>query len=229
MKHTFTWNGHSNFTIMSGDKTIIIDPFFEGNPKASDTWESIDNVDAVLITHDHGDHIGQAVEICNATGATLVCIFDLVEKMVGKGVDPARIIGMNIGGTVAVAGIRIKMVQAMHSSATGAPAGYILTYEDGYCVYFAGDTGLFSSMKLFGKLHKIDVALLPTGGWFTMDSCDAAYACKLLKCKTVIPMHYGTFPILEKDAKSFTAHCAELAPDCKVLELEVGKPVEVKG
>ncbi len=198
MQHTFTWNGHSNFTIKSDDKTVIIDPFFEGNPKASATWESISKADAVLVTHDHGDHIGQAVEICKATGATLVCIFDLVEKMIGLGIDQNNIIGMNIGGTVSVAGIKIKMVQAMHSSATGAPAGYILTYEDDYCVYFAGDTGLFASMELFGKLHDIDVALLPTGGWFTMDSKDAAYACKLLGCKTAIPhafryvSHLGT-------------------------------------
>ena len=223
MQHTFTWNGHSNFTIKSDDKTIIIDPFFEGNPKASATWESINKADAVLVTHDHGDHIGQAVEICKSTGATLVCIFDLVEKMVGLGIDQNNIIGMNIGGTVAVAGIKIKMVQAMHSSATGAPAGYILTYEDDFCVYFAGDTGLFASMELFGKLHDIDVALLPTGGWFTMDSKDAAYACKLLGCKTAIPMHFGTFPILEQDAVSFKQACAELAPKCKVVELEVGK------
>ncbi|WP_320175524.1 metal-dependent hydrolase [Maridesulfovibrio sp.] len=227
MKHTFTWNGHSNFTIKSDDKTVIIDPFFKGNPKASTTWESISKADAVLVTHDHGDHIGQAVEICKATGATLVCIFDLVEKMVGLGVDQSRIIGMNIGGTVSVAGIKIKMVQAMHSSATGAPAGYILTYEDDFCVYFAGDTGLFASMEFFGKLHDIDVALLPTGGWFTMDSKDAAYACKLLKCKTAIPMHYGTFPILEQDAISFKEACAELAPKCNVVELEVGTEKEV--
>ncbi|WP_421901982.1 metal-dependent hydrolase [Maridesulfovibrio sp.] len=227
MKHVFTWNGHSNFTIQSNDKTVIIDPFFEGNPTASATWESISKADAVLVTHDHGDHIGQAVEICKATGATLVCIFDLVEKMVGLGIDQNNIIGMNIGGTVSVAGIKIKMVQAMHSSATGAPAGYILTYEDDYCVYFAGDTGLFASMELFGKLHDIDVALLPTGGWFTMDSKDAAYACKLLGCKTAIPMHFGTFPILEQDAIDFKEACSELAPECKVVELEIGKEQEV--
>ncbi|HAS89553.1 MAG TPA: metal-dependent hydrolase [Desulfovibrio sp.] len=227
MKHVFTWNGHSNFTIKSDDKTVIIDPFFEGNPKASATWESIKEADVVLVTHDHGDHIGQAVEICKATGATLVCIFDLLEKMIEQGVNQEKLIGMNIGGTVSVAGIKIKMVQAMHSSATGAPAGYILTYEDDFCIYFAGDTGLFASMEIFGKLHDIDFALLPTGGWFTMDSKDAAYACKLLNCKTAIPMHFGTFPILEQDAVSFKEACAEFAPDCKVVELEIGREREI--
>ncbi len=227
MQHRFTWNGHSNFTIKSGDKTVIIDPFFEGNPKASTTWESISKADAVLVTHDHGDHIGQAVEICKATGATLVCIFDLLEKMIAQGLDQEKLIGMNIGGTVSVAGIKIKMVQAMHSSVTGAPAGYILTYDDDFCVYFAGDTGLFASMELFGKLHDIDVALLPTGGWFTMDSKDAAYACKLLNCKKAIPMHYGTFPILEQDAVIFKDACADFAPKCTVVELKIGIEKEI--
>ncbi len=228
MKHIFTWNGHSNFTIQSDDKTIIIDPFFEGNPMASERWDSIKHADAVLVTHDHGDHVGQAAEICKATGAQLVCIFDFIEDMIGQGVDGNNIIGMNIGGTVEVSRIKIKMVQAMHSSASGAPAGFIITYPDNFCVYFAGDTGIFSSMELFGKLHDIDVALLPTGGWFTMDSREAAYACKLLNCKKVIPMHYGTFPILEQDAKSFTEHCAEMAPNCEVVELEVASPREVE-
>ncbi len=228
MKHTFTWNGHSNFTIQSDDKTIVIDPFFEGNPKATATWRSIKQADAVLVTHDHGDHVGQAAEICKATGAELVCIFDFIEDMIAQGVSGDKIIGMNIGGTIEVSGIKVKMVQAMHSSASGAPAGFIITYPDNFCVYFAGDTGLFSSMELFGKRHDIDVAVLPTGGWFTMDSEDAAYACKLLDCKTAIPMHFGTFPILEQNAKSFTHHCSEQAPDCKVVELEIGTPQEIK-
>ncbi|WP_320169705.1 metal-dependent hydrolase [Maridesulfovibrio sp.] len=228
MQHTFTWNGHSNFTIGCGDKIIVVDPFYEGNPKSCNSWESVSKADIVLVTHDHGDHLGQAVEISKATGATLVCIFDLVEKMIAAGVSAERIIGMNIGGTVEVCGIQIKMVQAMHSAPTGAPAGYIMTSEDGYCVYFAGDTGLFSSMELFGKLHDIDVAMLPTGGWFTMDSGDAAYACKLLRCRAAIPMHYGTFPILEQGAQSFIDHCAELAPECEVWELEVGVMFEAE-
>lgn len=226
MKHLFTWNGHSNFTIQSDDKTIIIDPFFEGNPRATAKWNSITQADAVLVTHDHGDHVGQAAEICKTTGAELVCIFDFIEDMIAQGVSGDKIIGMNIGGTIEVAGIKIKMVQAMHSSSSGAPAGFIITYPDDFCIYFAGDTGLFSSMELFGKLHDIDVAILPTGGWFTMDSKDAAYACKLLNCKTAIPMHFGTFPILEQDSQLFSEHCAELAPDCKVVELKVGAAQE---
>ncbi len=228
MNHIFTWNGHSNFKIKSGDKTVIIDPFFEGNPKAPVSWDSVKEADVVLVTHDHGDHVGQAAEICCATGATLVCIFDFIESMIAQGVSGNNIIGMNIGGTVEVAGIKIKMVQAMHSSNEGAPAGYILTYEDDFCVYFSGDTGLFSSMELFGKMNNINVAILPTGGWFTMDSSDAAYACKLLGCKNVIPMHWGTFPILEQDTSKFVAEVAKTAPECKVIELVVGVETEIK-
>ena len=228
MNHTFTWNGHSNFTIKSDDKPIIIDPFFEGNPVSVISWDTIQKADAVLLTHDHGDHVGQAAEICSTTGATLVCIFDFIEDMLAQGVSQDKIIGMNIGGTVTVSGIKIKMVQAPHSSASGAPAGYIITYEDGFCVYFAGDTGLFSSMELFGKLHDIDVALLPIGGWFTMGSKDAAYACGLLKCKKVIPMHFKTFSVLEQDTASFKKSVAQFAPECEVVELCVGKPQNIK-
>ena len=227
MNHIFTWNGHSNFVIESGDKTVVIDPFFEGNPSTTAKWTSIRKADVVLITHDHGDHVGQAAEICNTTGATLVCIFDFVPSIIDQGIASDKIIGMNMGGTVEVAGIKIKMVQAAHSCSEGSPAGFILTYEDNFCIYCAGDTALFSSMELFGKFNDIDVAMLPTGGWFTMDSNDAAYACKLLGCKNAIPMHWGTFPILEQDTANFTAKVAKHAPECKVTELAIGEPTEI--
>lgn len=213
--------------IESGDKTIVIDPFFEGNPNADTGYDSIKSADLVLVTHDHGDHVGQAVDICKATGATLVCLFDLVEGFIEQGLAQDKVIGMNIGGTVELEGIKIKMVQAMHSAANGAPAGFIITYEDGFCVYFAGDTGLFSSMELFGKFHDIDVAMLPMGGWFTMDSKEAAFACKMLGCKKVIPMHFGTFPILEQNTYKFSEYLEGFAPGTKMVEIEPGKTATI--
>jgi L-ascorbate metabolism protein UlaG (beta-lactamase superfamily) len=228
MKHTFTWHGHSNFMVESGDKTIIIDPFFSGNPSADISYEEIEEADVILVTHDHGDHVGQALEIGLKTGATIVGIFDTLQKFSQKGMPNEQLVGMNIGGTVTVAGLKIKMVQAMHSAETGAPAGFIVTSEDGFCFYFAGDTGLFSSMELFAKFHDIDLALLPTGGWFTMDSKEAAYACALLKCKKVIPMHFSTFPILEQGTDSFKKYLEDYSPETEMLELSPGKSVTLE-
>lgn len=146
-----TWFGHSNFLLEADGVRVLIDPFFEGNPKAPGGWQDAGKVDAVLVTHDHGDHLGQAVVICKASGAKLVCIFDLAAKMQELGVPAGQILGMNLGGTVEAAGVRVKMVQAVHSSPTGVPAGYIMTFPGGYCAYHSGDTALFSDMKLFRR------------------------------------------------------------------------------
>jgi len=222
-----TWYGHSNFLLQCDDVRVLIDPFFEGNPKAPVTWQSVDKVDAVLITHDHGDHVGQAAEICRATGAQLVCLFDLAPKMKDRGVPAERILGMNIGGTVEVAGVRVKMVQAFHSSATGSPAGYILTFPGGFCAYHAGDTGLFSDMKLLRRFFDIDLALLPMGGWFTMDAGEAAVACSFLECRLVAPMHWGTFPVLAQSTEAFASALKEHAPKTTLVNLVPGKSVEL--
>jgi len=222
-----TWFGHSNFRLEEGGVSVLIDPFFEGNPTAPTGWQSVDRVDAVLVTHDHGDHVGQAAEICQATGATLVCIFDLVAKMKAKGVPGEQILGMNLGGTVSVAGLRVKMVQAFHSSATGAPAGYIVTFPGGFCCYHSGDTALFSDMKLFRRFFDIDLALVPMGGWFTMDAVEAAVACSFLGCRNVAPMHWGTFPVLAQDTDAFAQALREHAPETQLLTLTPGVPLEV--
>jgi len=223
-----TWFGHSNFQLVADGITILIDPFFEGNPKAPANWKkSIGHVDAVLVTHDHGDHVGQAAEICQGTGARLVCIFDLMPKMQAKGVHGEQLLGMNIGGTVPVCGLHVKMVQAFHSAATGAPAGYIITFPSGFCVYHSGDTALFSDMKLFRRFFDIDLALLPIGGWFTMDAVEAAVACSFLGCKNVAPMHWGTFPILAQETGAFAAALKEYAPTVKLVDLTPGLGVEI--
>lgn len=222
MKHTFTWHGHSNFMVESNDKTILIDPFFEGNPTSDIASTEITKVDYILVTHDHGDHVGQAVEIAKKTGAAIVSIFDTAQTFAEQGVDQEKLIGMNIGGTVELDGLKVKMVQAMHSSETGSPTGFIITCADNFCFYFAGDTGLFSSMELFGKFHNIDLALLPMGGWFTMDSKEAAYACKLLGCKNVIPMHFSTFELLEQNTKNFEKYLDRFSPDTRMIELAPG-------
>jgi len=222
-----TWFSHSNFLLEADGVRVLIDPFFEGNPTAPVTWQSVGKVDAVLVTHDHGDHVGQAAEICQATGAKLVCMFELGQKMQAEGVPGGQILAMNIGGTVEAAGVRMKMVQAFHSSATGAPAGYILTFPGGFCAYHAGDTALFSDMKLFRRVFDMDLAMLPIGGWYTMDADEAAVACRFLGCRMVAPMHWGTFPVLAQNTDAFAAALKEHAPGTKLVKLEPGKPNEL--
>lgn len=228
MPHRLTWFGHSNFKLQtSSGKTILIDPFFEGNPVAPIVSGSIDHADCVCVTHDHGDHVGQALSIAKATGAIVVGVFDTIQKLVSQGLPEAKGLGMNIGGTVMAADARIKMVQAIHSSASGVASGYILTLEDGFCLYHAGDTGLFASMELFARFHEIDLAIVPIGGHFTMDPEQAAYACKLLKPNWVVPMHWGTFPVLEQNTTSFSDFLAQHAPDAKYISLAPGRTISL--
>ncbi|GAB6038771.1 metal-dependent hydrolase [Fundidesulfovibrio butyratiphilus] len=206
MSHLLTWNGHSNFTLRADGLTLLIDPFFDGNPSAGLSAAKVGKVDYVLVTHDHGDHVGQAVEICKTTGAKLLAIVETCAKLVGQGLPQEQVvngIGLNIGGTTDLGLVKATMTQAVHSSESGRPVGYILTLADGYTLYHMGDTGLFGAMALYGELYNIDLALMPIGGTFTMDPRQAALACELLKCKAVVPMHWGTFPVLESGTENF--------------------------
>jgi L-ascorbate metabolism protein UlaG (beta-lactamase superfamily) len=220
-----TWNGHSNFLLQQDGVSFRIDPFFEGNPCAPTDCDLSEKVDAVLVTHDHGDHVGQSIEICKETGAPLVGVFDTVNKLIEQGLPQGQGIGMNIGGSVELAGVQIQMVQAMHSTASGVAAGYILTFPNGFCIYHAGDTGIFSSMQLFSFFHNIQVALLPIGGHFTMGPRQAAFACKMLGCRKVVPMHWGTFPILEQNTDNFARQLKDAAPDTELISMTPGSTV----
>ncbi|WP_027184744.1 metal-dependent hydrolase [Desulfovibrio inopinatus] len=222
MRHKLIWHGHSNFVLKTQNTVIAIDPFFEGNPTAQATPEDIGEIDLVLVTHDHQDHIGQALSICKNTGASLLAIVETVSKLVDAGLPQSQVIngiGINIGGSVEFRGISIKMVQAVHSSESGLPVGYIITLPDGYCLYHSGDTGIFATMELFGKFHSIDLAMLPIGGTFTMDPHQAAVACQLLRCKKVIGMHWGTFPVLEQDTTAFGSSLETLGVETTLVDL----------
>ncbi len=228
LQHELTWYGHANFHLVTEHAKIIIDPFFEGNPSAPVAWDGIGALDLVLVTHDHGDHVGQAVELCCQTGAMLGAIVGTAEKLVAAGVPQEQVIngvGFNIGGTVTHKGIRVTMTQAYHSSESGASVGYIITLPDGYTIYHAGDTCVFSDMQIWGQLHAIDVALLPIGGVFTMDPEQAALACQLLQARAVVPMHWGTFPVLEANTARFKGYLTSVAPKCRLLDMELGTPL----
>ena len=222
-----TWYGHATFGLKTGGKTVLIDPFFAGNPSAPVTHEDIDACDLILVTHDHADHIGQALELAARHDAEVIAIFEIIQDLIGKGLPERLGVGMNIGGTVSRLGIDVKMVQAAHSSIHGTPAGFILTLPDGTCVYNSGDTGLFGDMALFAEFHDIDIAILPVGGHFTMDARQAAYACKLLKCRKIIPQHWGTWPLLAQNTESLAKHLAELAPETELVVLPVGDTVSL--
>lgn len=221
-----TWWGHSAFKIETGGVNILIDPFFAA--AGGKTWRDAGKIDLVLVTHDHGDHVGDAVEICRETGADLGCVVGTAGALAAKGVPERQIlngIGFNIGGEWDYRGVKIIMTQAFHSSDSGVPVGYVLKLIGGPVIYHAGDTGIFSTMNLLGKIYDVSLALLPIGGVFTMDALQAAYACELLACQKVAPMHWGTFPVLAQNTDEFKKRIKEICPACAVIDAKPGIPI----
>jgi L-ascorbate metabolism protein UlaG (beta-lactamase superfamily) len=227
-KTTIKWLSHSGFQITSNSgKILYIDPWFE-NPLSACTINDVKEAAMVLVTHDHFDHVGQAADVVKKTGGLLVANVETARRLQSESHIPAEKVcyfgyGMNIGGNLLYEGISVTMTQAFHSTATGAPCGYIIKLEDGTTIYHAGDTGLFDSMKIFGELYKIDVALLPIGSVFTMDPLQAAWAVKMISPKKVIPMHYKTFPILVQDSREFVEISRREAPGVEVIPLNPGE------
>ncbi|NIR87780.1 metal-dependent hydrolase [Candidatus Bathyarchaeota archaeon] len=218
------WLGHSAFEIQLIDKTVLIDPWLNGNPKAPMKASDIKKADIVCVTHDHSDHLGDSLDICKRTGATFVSVHELSVYAQEKGVEET--VGINIGGAVDVKGIGISMVRAFHSCARGAPAGFVLKGE-GKTIYHAGDTGLFGDMRLIGEIHRPDVALIPIGGYYTMGAREAAEAVKLVKPTVVVPMHYQTFPVLASSAEGFAEIVREAFPEVRVVVLEPGEAYQL--
>lgn len=201
---SLTWCGHAAFRITTkAGKVIYIDPWLSGNPACPDELRKPNRCDAILLTHGHGDHVGDTIELARRFGATVVAMVELAEWLSGKGVRTT--VGMNKGGTVEVAGARATMVHAYHSSSIrdgdrtlygGEAAGFIVHLSDEFALYHAGDTNVFGDMKLIGQLYSPSLALLPIGGYYTMSPREAALAIELLGVKHVVPMHHGTFPVL---------------------------------
>ena len=201
-----TWLGHSAVKLV-GSKTVYIDPFLTGNPKASTSPEEIDAADIVIVTHHHGDHTGDSFAICKKTGATLVGIHEVA---VDAGNEGITVEGMNIGGTVEVEGVKIHMVTALHSAEKGDPAGVVIEM-DGTTIYHAGDTGLTYDMKLIAEFFQPDLSFIPIGDRYTMGPASAAKAVEFTSTKRAIPIHYGTFPLVESDPEEFKQKVSGLA------------------
>lgn len=193
--------GHAAI-LVEGSKTIIIDPFITDNPVASHTLDQIPPTDLILVSHDHFDHLGDAIALAQRDGAQLVGLVELTKR---QDIESANIktVGFNIGGTVEFDDVAITLTAAVHSSEVGVPTGFIIKI-DGKTLYHSGDTEVFSDMALIAELYgHIDVAMLPIGGFYTMDIHGAKRAVELLKPQTVIPIHYNTWPAIEADAEAF--------------------------
>ena len=221
------WLGHAAFELKLGETTILVDPWITENPSCPIRLDDLGPVDVVCVTHDHGDHLGDAFAICKRKGAKLVCVYEVGVRAQEEGVRPDQVVGMNVGGTVELKGVRITLVPAIHSCASGVPVGFVIRGE-GKAIYHAGDTALFGDMALIGRLYgPLDLALLPIGGYYTMGPLEAAEAVALLKPKTVVPMHYATFPVLEQNADEFVRLVGQRSPETKVVVLKPGESHEL--
>jgi L-ascorbate metabolism protein UlaG (beta-lactamase superfamily) len=194
--------GHSAFAVSLADgRTVLVDPFLTGNPRAAAQASDFPSVDLVLLTHDHDDHLGDSFEICRRTGATLVAIFEVAMRAAEEGIEVEP---MSVGGGIDLPSMRVNMVNAQHGAGQGHAAGFVVEVE-GRNLYFAGDTALFGDMRLFGELWKLDLAVLPVGDRFTMGPVHAAKAVEMLRPTHVVPCHYATFPQLLPDARQFVS------------------------
>ena len=232
MSLSITWLGHATFLLTSpGGKRILFDPWVTGNPKSPESAKSLGALDLILITHGHSDHTADAVAIGRSSGAQTIAPYEVSVWLASKGLQ--NVTGMNPGGTLNALGLSMTMVPAVHSSSVeedgkiiylGVATGYVVKFEDGLTIYFAGDTSIFGDMRLIGEIYQPQIAFLPIGDLYTMGPEQAAKACELLGVKQVVPMHYGTFPALT----GTPARLRELVETrgVQVLELKPGETAQ---
>jgi len=227
-----TWLGHSGFRIEIAGRVLLLDPWLTGNPMFDETRrdEATAGATHILLTHGHGDHSGDALEIARAQKIPVVGIYDLMSWWQES--ESIETIGFNKGGTVDLGGVAVTMVNAVHSSSLGTPAGPVyagseagfMISGEGHTIYASGDTDVMADMKVFNDLHAPDIGILCAGGHFTMDMKRAAYAAKtFFDFTTVIPCHYKTFPLLEQSAQVLTEELSGV----DVIEPEVMRAISL--
>ncbi|MEO8504394.1 MAG: metal-dependent hydrolase [Acidobacteriota bacterium] len=228
----FTWLGHATVTFeLESGEVVLIDPWVAGNPSCPAAAKELSRLDAVLITHAHSDHMDDAVELCTRhRPRKVIGTFELCRWLAAQGVENTA--GMNLGGTQDVLGLAVSMVRADHSSGLlddgkfldgGIASGYVVRMPNGFTFYHAGDTALFSDMRLIAEMYRPELAFLPIGDHFTMGPAAAARACGFLGVSQVVPIHWGTFPILTGQPEALRRSLGELGVACEVLEAIPGR------
>jgi L-ascorbate metabolism protein UlaG (beta-lactamase superfamily) len=232
-----TWLGHSTFYIVSpGGKTILIDPWLKDNPKTPAEYkDGFDNLDYCLITHGHSDHFGDAVSVSKKNQPVTVANFEIIGYLQKKGLKNG--VPVNKGGTVLLDGsdgIEVTAVHADHTSSiqegddliyAGEPMGFVIKFENGYTIYNTGDTAVFGDMKIISEIYQPDLLMIPIGDHFTMGPKEAAYAIKLVDSSKVLPMHYGTFPMLTGTPEKLRSLL--VSRNTEVLSPEVGQTITI--
>jgi L-ascorbate metabolism protein UlaG (beta-lactamase superfamily) len=231
LRLAITWLGHATFLIRTpGGKRILLDPWLRENPSCPEALRKPPPVDLILVSHGHVDHVGDLVLCARASGAPVVAIPELCDWLTRKGVQ--NVSPMNKGGSLRIAGLVITMTDAVHSSGLmddgrmvymGEAAGFVIRLEDERTIYYAGDTALFGDMRLIGEMYTPEIAFLPIGDRFTMGPDAAARACAMLGVRQVVPMHWGTFPLLTGTPARLKAL---VEPGVQVLELQPGETAE---
>lgn len=231
---TITWLGHASFLFVTPEgKRIVLDPWYEGNPSFPESAKAeLENIDAILLTHGHMDHTGNAITLAQQTKAPVAGIVELIGWVQGQGVDATQCIGFNKGGCIEIAGIKATLTTAHHSSSIsngsislylGDPCGFILEFSDGCVVYHTGDTCVHSDMALMGEIYQPNVTILPIGDFYTMGPRQAAHSLKLIGSKFAIPEHYGTFPALHGNPAALQSELNKLQLNTEIIALQPGE------
>ncbi len=232
---TITWLGHATFLFETADgKRLLLDPWLTDNPAFPAEWRErlTSGIDGILVSHGHFDHTRDVVELAQANGCSVATQMELGQWLVGKGLAEDKVIGFNRGGCIELAGVRVTLTDARHSSSAddngrsvylGESCGFILQFSAGFTVYYTGDTCIFSGMQLMGQLYQPDLVILPIGDFFTMGPFQAAHSLRLIGAPKAIPEHYGTFPILHGTPEQLRTELAKLSQPTEVVDLKPGE------